>query len=153
MVYTLKLNWEKDGESSSKELSLDRQITIGRQSENDVALDSTKVSRANAVIFVREDVLMIRNSSEKNAVLVSRGSEWLTLAHKEETTLNLGTQIQIGDVRLNVEASTLPTLNEAMGLMVKCPKCGRMVERDAKECPYDGWSLAGAQSVFINLNE
>lgn len=153
MIYTLKLNWNKDDETFSGEFTLDRQISIGRQSENDIILDSTKVSRSNAVIFIREDQLMIRNTSEKNPIMVSQGNEWLTLNHHEETALALGLHIQIGDIRLIVEASSFPPLHEGVALRVKCPKCGRMVPRDAKECPYDGWSLAGAQSVLINLNE
>lgn len=153
MEHKLKLNWEMDGESFSGEFSLDRQIAIGRQSENDIVLDSTKVSRSNAVLFIRNDALMIRNTSEKNPVMISQGNEWLTLKHNEEATLALGIHLQIGDVRLILESSSMPSLNEGIELRVKCPKCGRMVPRDATECPYDGWSLAGAQSILIDMNE
>jgi hypothetical protein len=147
------LAWEFEGQSHEETLSLDEPITIGRHSACDIVLNVPTISRQQAKIMLRDDGdIELRNLSKSRSIEVVGDEETIRLSFDESSMLSAGSTFRIDTVELTVLECILE-IQGAGEQMVKCPKCGRALPPHLEECPYDGWSLAAATTLYITADD
>ena len=138
----LTLRWEADGQPRSKSISEAESLLLGRSEGCDVQIKEPTVSRKHASIYAEGEAFYLKNLSTKNSILVNDESR---LAPDKILHVQSGTRFRLGTVE--VEVASIEVQREPE-FKVKCSTCGRLLEPDLKDCPWDGTSLASAETVF-----
>ena len=141
-------------------------IRIGRdRTRCDLVLSNPTVSGLHVEIFFNDqaNIFYLRNLRDSNPPLVDG-----IILNQGEAVLNLGSQIQLGQVQLKVVSLSVdvsgvpptvllpPNPNLALGLLgseygLMCPKCSHISCYSQLDmgCPWCGTSLAAAVSVVL----
>ena len=138
----LTLRWEVDGQPRSKSIGDTESLLIGRSRACAIQIKEPTVSRKHASIYAEGEAFYLKNLSTKNSILVNNESR---LAPDKILLIQSGTSFKLGSVE--VEVASIDEQPEPE-IKVKCPACGRLLEPDLKDCPWDGTSLASAETVF-----
>lgn len=138
----LTLRWEADGQPRSKSIGETESLLIGRSEACDVQIKEPTVSREHASIYAEGEAFYLKNLSTRNSILMNDESR---LAPDKILPMRSGTRFKLGSVE--VEVASIEEHPEPE-IKVKCPTCGRRLEPDLKDCPWDGTSLASAETVF-----
>jgi hypothetical protein len=84
---------------------------------------------------------------------VEIGSYTIQVGPGQSVVLHIGSTVSIAAVTLVIENTTVPIDPNDAGQQVMCPNCGRSLPVHLEECPYDGYSLAAAQTSVMNHDE
>lgn len=153
-MHHVKVAWDFNDLTYRKEFHLKEQpITIGRHSQNDIVLDKPTISRFQGELMLNSENLCYRNVSKKNIATVEIGSRTIQVGPGQSVILNIGSTITIAGVTLVIENTTVPIDPNDAVQQVMCPNCGRSLPAHLEECPYDGYSLAAAQTLLMNHDE
>jgi len=90
-----------------QEITFDQNCTIGRAQDNQLRFNDTAVSAHHAVLLQQDHRLVIRDLESTNGTLVNDKQI------KEETELQIGSEIQIGETRLTVLDIAPPVEDES----------------------------------------
>jgi predicted component of type VI protein secretion system len=127
-----------------------KSVRIGRDPARcDIIIQHPTISGLHVEIFFnhQQNSFHIRNLKESNPPIINR-----KILTQGEVTLTKGSSILLGHVELKVLAvsRTLRSLAQPRTYSLICPKCRRHLpyERLNLGCPWDGTSLAAAESVL-----
>lgn len=155
--FLIKLNWQNDEGHHEKEfdLAVQEMIRIGRHSDNDIVIVKSTLSRYQAEIKIFGRNIQLTNISQTNPFQVVTDNALETLEPEQTLLLRKGFKIDLHGSIVNVLELKAPGTGDTDPLeqpMVECPKCKRTLPASLDECPYDGWSLAAARTVFVDAD-
>ena len=154
--YFIRLGWQNDDGSHIKDFDLAQKIRIGRHSDNEVMIVRSTLSRFQAEIDRFGRNIQLVNISETNPIQVITENSLETLGHDQSLILQKGYKIELHGVIVDILDLTAPGTGQTDPLvqsMVECPRCKRTLPASLDECPYDGWSLAAARTVFMKADD
>lgn len=86
------------GEYAGQEISIDRDMLVGRHQEADVLLQSAEVSRKHAVLLLKEQALWVQDLNSSNGTFVN------DLRIETESPLQEGDIVQFASFKFSVLA-------------------------------------------------
>ncbi len=156
--FLITLEWQNDEGHHQKEFDLATHSTIriGRHSDNDIVIVKSTLSRYQAEIKMFGRNIQLANISQTNPFQVVTDKALETLAPEQTLLLRKGFKIDLHGAIVNILELKAPGTGDTDPLdqpMVECPKCKRTLPANLDECPYDGWSLAAARTVLIDVRK
>lgn len=154
--FIVKLGWTNDEGQHQQEFDLITQnVSIGRHSDNDIVIVKSTLSRYQAIIRIFGRNIQIINISQTNPFQVVTDNALETLEPEKTLLLSKGFKIDLHGAMVDIIDLKAPGTGDTDPLdqpMVECPKCKRTLPASLDECPYDGWSLASARTVFVDID-
>lgn len=92
------------GEFTGQEISVDRDMLVGRHQEADVVLQSAEVSRKHAALLLKAEDLWVQDLNSSNGTFVN------DLRLEQETPLHEGDIVQFASFKFSVLAPAKPEL-------------------------------------------
>lgn len=92
------------GEFTGQEISVDRDMLVGRHQEADVVLQSAEVSRKHAALLLKAEDLWVQDLNSSNGTFVN------DLRIEQETPLHEGDIVQFASFKFSVLAPAKPEL-------------------------------------------
>ncbi|OTG69394.1 FHA domain-containing protein [Acinetobacter sp. ANC 4470] len=129
------------GELTGQEISIDRDMLVGRHQSADIVLQAAEISRKHAAFLLKEQVLWVQDLNSSNGTFVN------DLRIEQESVLEEGDIVQFASLKFSVlaPAQDIVAVTMASAEIVVDPVLAQPEEISAIEQPSEAVAVSGTE--------